>query len=91
MTTPVGTANVFCPDSEASGARAESPAGAYVFVVTRRLKPCHGGQQDVGHKGVATRRGSLSLCTPLKRKSVVILNLLSPILYTLIIKKIQPP
>ncbi|WP_277584711.1 hypothetical protein [Psychrobacillus antarcticus] len=23
-----------------------------------------GGQQDVGHKGVATRGGALSLCTP---------------------------
>ncbi len=56
MATPVGTANVFCTDSEASGARAESPAGAYVFVVTGRLKPCHGGQQDVGHKGVEAHR-----------------------------------
>ena len=24
----------------------------------------HGGQQDVGHEGVATRGGALSLCTP---------------------------
>lgn len=24
----------------------------------------HGDQQDVGHKGVATRGGALSLCTP---------------------------
>ncbi|MEK5145831.1 hypothetical protein MKX53_02250 [Psychrobacillus sp. FSL K6-4615] len=44
--------------------RAESTAGAYVFVVTRRLKPCHGDQQIVGNKGIATRRGSLSLCSP---------------------------
>jgi len=27
------------------------------------LSPC-GGLQDVGHKGVATRGGALSLCTP---------------------------
>ena len=41
------------------------PAGAVMV----HLSP-HGGQQEVGHEGVATRGGVLSLCSPcLKRKS----------------------
>ncbi|MER2171497.1 MAG: hypothetical protein ABS938_12800 [Psychrobacillus psychrodurans] len=31
---------------------------------TSRLGFARGGQQDVGHKGFATGRGALSLCSP---------------------------
>jgi hypothetical protein len=35
-----GIADVFCTGSEAAGALAEDPAGAHVFAVMGRLKPC---------------------------------------------------